>query len=52
MDTDHAPRDKRIPIRVTAEQHAILKRAADKAGLDLSSYMRAVALLTAREEEG
>jgi len=36
-----------IQIRVTAEQRQTLKQAADRAGLDLSSWMRMVGLKAA-----
>ena len=39
-----------IQIRVTAEQRQRLKEAADRAGLDLSSWMRMVGLKAASEE--
>jgi len=39
-----------IQIRVTAKQRYTLKQAADRAGLDLSSWMRMVGLKAANEE--
>lgn len=36
-----------IRVRVTAEQKQILSRAADRAGLDLSSWLRSVGLASA-----
>jgi uncharacterized protein (DUF1778 family) len=39
-----------IQIRVTTEQRQVLKTAADRAGLDLSSWMRMVGLRAASEE--
>ena len=40
-----------IQIRVTAEQREKLKEAADRSGLDLSSWMRMVGLKAAAESE-
>jgi len=40
-----------IQIRVTAEQRRVLKQAADRAGLDLSSWMRMIGLKAAADEE-
>jgi uncharacterized protein (DUF1778 family) len=39
-----------IQIRVTSEQRQILKDAADRSGLDLSSWMRMVGLKAASAE--
>jgi uncharacterized protein (DUF1778 family) len=39
-----------IQIRVTAEQRQTLKEAADRYGLDLSSWIRMVGLKAASEE--
>jgi uncharacterized protein (DUF1778 family) len=39
-----------IQIRVTTEQRHTLKTAADRAGLDLSSWMRMVGLRAATDE--
>ena len=39
-----------IQIRVTAEQRRLLKEGADRAGLDLSSWLRMVGLRAATEK--
>ena len=39
-----------IQIRVTAAQRRLLKEAADRAGLDLSSWLRMVGLRAATEK--
>jgi uncharacterized protein (DUF1778 family) len=49
-----APRELKqdlIQIRVTAEQRGELKEAADRAGLDLSPWMRMVALKAANDQK-
>lgn len=43
-------RDRRVPIQMTEDEHAELKAAADREGLNLSSYIRAQALKAARSE--
>ena len=40
-----------IQIRVTAEQREALREAADRAGLDLSSWMRMVGLTAANDQK-
>lgn len=48
---------KRLPartrftrVRLTAEEHAKLQQAADNAGLELSTWLRAVGLRAAEEK--
>jgi uncharacterized protein (DUF1778 family) len=43
-------KEELIPIRVTREQRQRLKEAADRSGLDLSSWLRMVGLKAANEQ--
>jgi hypothetical protein len=43
-------KEELIPIRVTTEQRQRLKEAADRAGLDLSSWLRMVGLKAANDQ--
>ena len=43
---------KVVQIRVTDEQQRELQQAADRAGADLSTWMRMVALERARQKPG
>jgi uncharacterized protein (DUF1778 family) len=47
----HDRKEDVIQIRVTAEQRQKLKDAADRRGLDLSSWLRMVGLQAAAETE-
>jgi hypothetical protein len=44
-------KEELIPIRVTSEQRQRLKEAADRAGLDLSSWLRMVGLKAANDQK-
>lgn len=47
------PTEKRtghIQIRVTASEKAAIQKAADKAGLDVASYLRSLALTAKRSK--
>jgi uncharacterized protein (DUF1778 family) len=45
-----ARKDSQIKIRLTESQKQTLVRAADRAGLELSSWLRAVGLQAAAEK--
>jgi len=45
-------KEARIQLRLTQEERAAFDAAAKKAGLDLSSWIRTVALKAALEEQG
>ena len=42
-------RDKTIPLRVTAAEKRTIEKAAKKAGLPTSAYLRTLALTDARK---
>jgi len=41
-----------LPVRVTIEQRKLLAEAAEKAGLDISSWLRSIGLERARKDLG
>lgn len=43
-------RDETIEVRVTLEEKSAMRMAAERGGLQLSSWMRMVALAAARQE--
>jgi uncharacterized protein (DUF1778 family) len=51
MPKKKALKEKTIQLRVTAAQKATLSKAADKAGIGLSSWMLTVALAAANKNE-
>jgi uncharacterized protein (DUF1778 family) len=44
-------KEERIQVRMTTEQRRAMERAANRAGLDLSAYIRMAALKAAGESE-
>jgi len=47
MDIKQNPRDQRIPVMLSKEEKATLQIAAREVGLNLSTYMRAQAIIAA-----
>ena len=48
MRIDMTRRDVRVPVVMTAEEHRIIKDAAEAAGVGTSTYLRQKALEAAR----
>ena len=49
---DDERKDELVRVRVTAEQRALFAAAAAKAGLDVSSWLRALGIREAQKADG
>lgn len=50
MEKDITPEKKRVPVLMRPDDHKLIETAANRIGLDVSTYMRAEAIKAARRD--